>query len=414
MGYDAPTTPRTRRCYEAGHTFPRRATDPTFTVVTTDVTVSSAAPGETIVFDLEEILMWAALKKAVAGVTESLGIEIPGLPIDLGAVGDTAATAAQGVTESATGAVEGLTGVTETLSGGTAGVTDSVAGAAEGVSASAVDSAAQVLPDVTAAAGALLLVGSPSSGRGRHTHASRGPTNRPDDTCGPQGPFRHAVPDQADSPRREDQHEHAFSRARGRRPPHVRRGRRSAGGRGPGAHLPLCRLGRGSVARTARTGVRPFHVPALLRPRPRRRREVRDAADSAGEPLASDVDGMDRHRARRGRRLRRVDRRDCRGRVAGGRRSSAPRDRHAAVGVSGGRGPAQRYPPIRSRCTRREPPRPKDFARPRLHGAGSLRSRHRQGRHRSIRRRGIQHRDRRTGTILSLIHISEPTRRTPI
>ena len=109
--------------------------------------------GGTIVFDLEEILMWAALKKAVAGVTESLGIEIPGLPIDLGAVGDAAATAAQGVTELATGAVEGLTGVTETLPGGAAGVTDSVAGAAEGVSASAVDSAAQVLPDVTAAVG---------------------------------------------------------------------------------------------------------------------------------------------------------------------------------------------------------------------------------------------------------------------
>ena len=97
--------------------------------------------------------MWAALKKAVAGVTESLGIEIPGLPIDLGAVGDAAATAAQGVSDSATGAVEGLTGVTETLSGGAAGVTDSVAGAAEGVSASAVDSAAQVLPDLTAAVG---------------------------------------------------------------------------------------------------------------------------------------------------------------------------------------------------------------------------------------------------------------------
>ena len=120
--------------------------------------------GGTIVFDLEEILMWAALKKAVAGVTESLGIEIPGLPIDLGAVGDAAATAAQGVTESAAGAAEGLTGVTETLSGGVAGVTesvsggvagvtDSVAGAAEGVSASAVGSAAQVLPDVTAAVG---------------------------------------------------------------------------------------------------------------------------------------------------------------------------------------------------------------------------------------------------------------------
>ena len=102
--------------------------------------------------------MWAALKKAVAGVTESLGIEIPGLPIDLGAVGDTAATAAQGVTDSATGALDGLTGVTETLSGGVAGVAGAagvagVAGAAEGVSASAIDSAAQVLPDITAAAG---------------------------------------------------------------------------------------------------------------------------------------------------------------------------------------------------------------------------------------------------------------------
>ena len=121
---------------------------------------------EPLLIDLEEILMWAALKKAVAGVTESLGIEIPGLPIDLGAVGDAAATAAQGVTESATGAVEGLTGVTETLSGGVAGVTesvsgsvagvtDSVAGAAEGVSASAMDSAGQALPDVSAAVGSV-------------------------------------------------------------------------------------------------------------------------------------------------------------------------------------------------------------------------------------------------------------------
>ena len=124
---------------------------PDFPCVTTDVIGRQL--GGTIVFDLKEILMWTALKKAVAGVTESLGIEIPGLPIDLGAVGDAAATAAQGVTESANGAVEGLTGVTETLSGSVAGVTDSVAGAAEGVSASAVDSAAQALPDVTAAVG---------------------------------------------------------------------------------------------------------------------------------------------------------------------------------------------------------------------------------------------------------------------
>ena len=73
-----------------------------FRLVTKDLAVSLVgAGGGTIVFDLEEFLMWAALKKAVAGVTESLGIEIPGLPIDLGAVGDAAATAAQGVTESA-------------------------------------------------------------------------------------------------------------------------------------------------------------------------------------------------------------------------------------------------------------------------------------------------------------------------
>jgi hypothetical protein len=104
-------------------------------------------------FDLEEFLMWAALKKVVADVTESLGIEIPGLPIDLGAVGDAAATAGQGVTESATGAVEGITGVTETLSGGVAGVTESVAGAAEGVSGSATDSASQIVPDIGAAVG---------------------------------------------------------------------------------------------------------------------------------------------------------------------------------------------------------------------------------------------------------------------
>ena len=51
--------------------------------------------------------MWAALKKAVPGVTKSLGIEIPGLPVDLGALGDAAATTAQGVTE-ATGQHEPL------------------------------------------------------------------------------------------------------------------------------------------------------------------------------------------------------------------------------------------------------------------------------------------------------------------
>ena len=98
---------------------------------------------------LKEILMWAAIKKAVAGVTESLGIEIPGLPVDLGAAGDAAASAVEGVTESATGAVGGLTDVSDAVSGSVAGVAEGVAG----IPAAAVDSAAQVLPDITEGVG---------------------------------------------------------------------------------------------------------------------------------------------------------------------------------------------------------------------------------------------------------------------
>ena len=93
--------------------------------------------------------MWQALKNAVAGITESLGIEIPGLPVDLASVGETAATAAQGITESAAGAVDGLTAVSDTVAGSVAGATDSVSA----VPAAAFDSAAQVLPDITAVSG---------------------------------------------------------------------------------------------------------------------------------------------------------------------------------------------------------------------------------------------------------------------
>ena len=96
--------------------------------------------------------MWQALKNAVAGITESLGIEIPGLPVDLASVGETAATAAtaaQGITESAGGAVDGLTAVSDTVADSVAGVTDSVSADP----AAAFDSAAQVLPDITAVSG---------------------------------------------------------------------------------------------------------------------------------------------------------------------------------------------------------------------------------------------------------------------
>ena len=95
--------------------------------------------------------MWAALKKAVTGVTESLGIEIPGLPVDLGALGETAGTAVQGVTESASGAVESLTGAAVGVAGGLTGAAEGVTGGVAG----AADAAAQGLPDITGAPGSI-------------------------------------------------------------------------------------------------------------------------------------------------------------------------------------------------------------------------------------------------------------------
>jgi hypothetical protein len=61
--------------------------------------------------------MWESLKKALTGVTEAIGIEIPGLPVDLGAVGDAAVTGVQSVTESAAGLTETAAGLTESASG---------------------------------------------------------------------------------------------------------------------------------------------------------------------------------------------------------------------------------------------------------------------------------------------------------
>jgi hypothetical protein len=71
--------------------------------------------------------MWDVIKNAVTELKDALGIEIPGLPIDVGSVdaasiADAATTAAQGVTDSAAGAAEDLTAaadtpMTETVSG---------------------------------------------------------------------------------------------------------------------------------------------------------------------------------------------------------------------------------------------------------------------------------------------------------
>ena len=76
--------------------------------------------------------MWEKIKNAIIGVKDAVGIEIPGLPAELGTIGDSATTAVQTVTESAPGVIDGAT---ETVG-------------------TAVDSAAQALPDVTGPIGA--------------------------------------------------------------------------------------------------------------------------------------------------------------------------------------------------------------------------------------------------------------------
>ena len=69
--------------------------------------------------------MWELLKNALVSVKEALGIEIPGLPADLGSLGETATTAIQDVSETATTAVgEATGGIVE----GTTVITDAITG----------------------------------------------------------------------------------------------------------------------------------------------------------------------------------------------------------------------------------------------------------------------------------------------
>ena len=75
--------------------------------------------------------MWEAIKNALASVKETTGIEIPGLPADLGSVADSASTAVQAATESATGAVDGVAAATEGVTGGVDGVAETAATAVE-------------------------------------------------------------------------------------------------------------------------------------------------------------------------------------------------------------------------------------------------------------------------------------------
>ena len=60
--------------------------------------------------ELKEAHTWETIKNALIGAKDAVGIEIPGLPSDLGTIGDSAATAVLTATDSATGALEDLTG----------------------------------------------------------------------------------------------------------------------------------------------------------------------------------------------------------------------------------------------------------------------------------------------------------------
>jgi hypothetical protein len=93
--------------------------------------------------------MWEVFKTAITGVKDALGIEIPELPIDLGAIdvgsfGEAATTAAQGLTESATGAADEV--VATAGEAVTADVTE-MAQTLSDASAAVGDTAAQALPD---------------------------------------------------------------------------------------------------------------------------------------------------------------------------------------------------------------------------------------------------------------------------
>jgi hypothetical protein len=62
--------------------------------------------------------MWNMIKNALIGAKDTLGIEIPGLPIDLGGVAESATTAVQGVVDSAAGGLgDATTAAGEAISG---------------------------------------------------------------------------------------------------------------------------------------------------------------------------------------------------------------------------------------------------------------------------------------------------------
>jgi hypothetical protein len=89
--------------------------------------------------------MWESIKNLVTGAKDALGIELPELPVDLGAAGEAATGAAQQLSESAGGLAEGVSAAGESLTGDLAGAAETVTG----LPGAAAESAAQVVPDLT-------------------------------------------------------------------------------------------------------------------------------------------------------------------------------------------------------------------------------------------------------------------------
>jgi hypothetical protein len=84
--------------------------------------------------------MWESIKNALMSVKDATGIEIPGLPADLGSIGESATAAVQTASESAGGLIDSAAPAIEAVTGGVADVTESAT--------AAVDAAAQSVPEI--------------------------------------------------------------------------------------------------------------------------------------------------------------------------------------------------------------------------------------------------------------------------
>jgi hypothetical protein len=81
-------------------------------------------------------MMWGTFKNAITTVKDALGIEIPGLPVDLGAIdaggiGEVATTAATGLTE---GGASGVAEAAGAVGAAATATVDSVSDAGSGMS----------------------------------------------------------------------------------------------------------------------------------------------------------------------------------------------------------------------------------------------------------------------------------------